>query len=100
MKFTPGPHEIVTLNGRIDDWTGASFVILDRRNAPGGVAVIMGGLGVEEETANARLFAAAPEMYQMLVEMKERVYNPFEPDNQSAVYGRLCAVLARVEGAA
>jgi hypothetical protein len=32
------------------------------KDAPGGVALLMGGLGEEEEAANARLVAAGPEL--------------------------------------
>jgi hypothetical protein len=49
-----------------DDWTGAQFLVR-AKHAPGGIALIMGGLGKTEEMANARLIAAAPEMLKAMV---------------------------------
>jgi hypothetical protein len=57
-KPTAGPWEKITLAGSLDDWTGARFVIR-APGAPGGLAIIMGGLGSEEEEANADLIVDA-----------------------------------------
>jgi hypothetical protein len=58
MKSTPGPWQKVELIAPLDDWTGARFIIRAPR-APGGVAIVLGGLGKEEEEANADLIIAA-----------------------------------------
>ncbi len=70
--FTPQPWEMTKLVGPLDDWTGAQFIIRAPTGAPGGIAIIMGGLGEEEEQANAHLLRTAPEMYAALVSIYER----------------------------
>jgi hypothetical protein len=67
-KFTPGPIEVLDLKEHMKDWTGSRFV-LRAPEAPGGVALIIGGLGEEEERANADLYAAAPGMHKVLEEI-------------------------------
>lgn len=67
--FTPQPWELTELEGALDDWTGTRFVIR-APEAPGGVAILMGGLGETEERANAHLLRTAAEMYAGL----ERIY--------------------------
>jgi hypothetical protein len=57
-KPTEGPWEKVILERPLADWTAAQFVIRAKR-APGAIAIIMGGLGREEEEANADLIVAA-----------------------------------------
>ena len=67
---------------------------------------------IAEQNANARLIAAAPEtaaerdrlkevnaeLLEVVRVCREREYNPFEPDNQSALYHRLEALEARAKG--
>jgi hypothetical protein len=67
--FTPQPWELLELDAAIGDWTGARFIIR-APEAPGGIAILMGGLGEIEERANAHLFRTAAEMYAGL----ERIY--------------------------
>jgi hypothetical protein len=67
---TAGPWEKITLAGSLDDWTGARFVIR-APGAPGGLAIIMGGLGSEEEEANADLIVAAAKDDETLEYLKE-----------------------------
>lgn len=62
MEHTKGPWELISLSSKLDDWTGASLVIRNEY-APGGIAVTIGGVGDEEE-ANARLIAAAPDLLE------------------------------------
>jgi hypothetical protein len=62
MPHTPGPYHLVTLDAPLSDWTGARYIIRSKKHAPGGVAVIIGGTGAEEEAATARLFEWAPEL--------------------------------------
>jgi hypothetical protein len=71
--FTAQPWELTELPGALADWTGARFVIRAPNGAPGGLAAIMGGLGAEEEQANAHLLRTAPEMYAAL----ERIYQRY-----------------------
>lgn len=66
MPHTPGEWQIVELGEKLDDWTGASLVVRERKHAPGGIAVIMGGLGIAEERANARLIASAGKLLAAL----------------------------------
>jgi hypothetical protein len=66
MPHTPGPYHLVTLDAPLSDWTGARYVIRSKKHAPGGVAVIIGGTGAEEELATARLFQASPTMLTAL----------------------------------
>jgi hypothetical protein len=47
--------------------------------------------------ANARLIAAAPELLSVLKVAFARQYNPFEPDNQSALYHKMAGVIAKAE---
>jgi hypothetical protein len=61
LPATPTPWEIVELGGALDDWTSAHFVIR-APGAPGGLAVIMGGLGEVEERANANLINTAADL--------------------------------------
>jgi hypothetical protein len=66
MPHTLGPYQLVVLDAPLSDWTGARFVIRSKKHAPGGVAVIIGGTGEQEEGATARLFQQAPELLKSL----------------------------------
>lgn len=59
--YTSGPWEVLPLSGKLDDWTGSAIVIR-AKGAPGGLCIIMGGLGSKEEMANAHLIATATEL--------------------------------------
>jgi hypothetical protein len=72
---TNGPWEILRLSGKLDDWTGSSIVIR-AKGAPGGLCVIMGGLGPDEELANAHLIAASLEMLRVLKFMVDQMEEP------------------------
>jgi hypothetical protein len=80
---TKGPWEILRLSGSLDDWTGSSIVIR-AKGAPGGVCIIMGGLGPDEELANAHLIAASLEMLRVL---KFMVAQMEEPENANHTLG-------------
>ncbi|NTU49526.1 MAG: hypothetical protein HGA87_01285 [Desulfobulbaceae bacterium] len=54
----------------------------------------------ENINANISLIAAAPDMYAALERCLRREYNPFEPDNQSAFYMRIDAILKKARGEA
>jgi hypothetical protein len=73
MPHTPGPYQLVILDAPLSDWTGARFVIRSKKHAPGGVAVIIGGTGAEEEAATARLFQNAPGMLAALRMAREEL---------------------------
>jgi hypothetical protein len=64
MPHTPGPYRLVILDAKLDDWTGARYVIRSDKHAPGGVAAIIGGTGEQEERANAHLFLVAPDLLE------------------------------------
>ena len=81
---TPGPLTIVELDVPLDDWTGASFV-LRAPTAPGGVAIIMGGLGKEEERANAKLFAASEDLALTLKTARSWIISHGRLDNQTVL---------------
>lgn len=72
-QFTPGPYTVSKFAKPLDEWSGVRYVIR-AKTAPGGLAMMMGGLGEEEEAANARLHAAAVDMYMELVEAKMTTY--------------------------
>ncbi len=48
---------------------------------------------------NARLIAAAPELLAALKLARDVTYNGFEPENQSDAHKRICAAIAKAEGA-
>jgi hypothetical protein len=73
-KFTKGPIEVVGLDVPMNDWTGSQFILRQPKNAPGGVAVIIGGLGEEEERANANLYAASPDAFDLAEEVANHLY--------------------------
>ena len=103
--FTPGPIEIVKFDAPLSDWTGSRFC-LRSPEAPGGVVLVMGGLGEAEERANAQLYAASPKMYVALSLLIDN--EPCEYDHhgncQTHNLGNPCAValglaaLAKAEG--
>jgi hypothetical protein len=55
---TRAPWGVKEFNERLTEWSGAKFVV-NGPGAPGGIALIIGGLGEEEERANAELIARA-----------------------------------------
>lgn len=69
-NFTPQPWELIELAAPMGD-LGSSFVIRGKE-APGGLALTIGGMGDSEERANAHLILTAPEMYAALERIFER----------------------------
>lgn len=55
---TKAPWGVKEFNQRLPEWSGAKFVVIGP-GAPGGIALVIGGLGEEEERANAELIAKA-----------------------------------------
>jgi hypothetical protein len=100
-KFTSGPISITKLTTPGEDWTGTRF-ILRAKDAPGGTAAIMGGLGKEEEKANAELYAAAPDMYVALGQLIDD--EPCEYDHhgncQTHNLGNPCGVAMAIKALA
>jgi hypothetical protein len=68
-KFTQGPLEVIAFGSPTADWVGAQFFVR-AKDAPGGTAAIMGGLGKAEEKANAELYAMSPRMYAALHDIR------------------------------
>ena len=94
-KFTPGPHKVKKLPKTVIDWTGTSFIIR-AKDAPGGIAVITGGLGEEEEEANAALYAAATVMYEALKSTRQLNLHLYEAGTIAAtVYQEIEAALGK-----
>jgi hypothetical protein len=81
--MTGGAWEIIHID-KLNDWTGASFVIRSEK-APGGICAVIGGLGEAEEEANANLFVAAKIMLETLETIAD-----FAPGN-----GDVCEIIAR-----
>ena len=94
-KFTKGPLEVIAFGPPTADWVGAQFFIR-AKDAPGGTAAIMGGLGEVEEKANADLYAAAPDMYEALRDVETIVSMSVADDAPSLK--KLRAALAKATG--
>jgi hypothetical protein len=91
---TPHPWEVIELAGPLNDYTAARWIIRARQGAPGGIAVIMGGLGADEEEGNAYLLGAALEMRDTLQYIADkRIALGF--DKRSPVMIRIEAALAK-----
>jgi hypothetical protein len=82
---TPAPWEVLKLGGPLKDYSAARFIVRARRGAPGGIAVIMGGLGADEEEGNAYLIGAALEMRDTLQTIAELAVG----------HGDVCELIAR-----
>ena len=93
-KWTPGPWQLTDL-GDYGDFDGLSRVILgdDMRFA----AVHAGGPNHEENDANARLIAAAPDMAEALRRIEEGCSFP-EDNVQRACRDVARAALAKARG--
>lgn len=85
MAHTPGDWWLVELDAKLDDWTGARFVIRQPKHAPGGVAIIMGGLGEQEERDNAYLLKAAPKLLAALRELLPKGWDDGTMDHMPGV---------------
>jgi hypothetical protein len=85
-KFTKGPLEVIAFGPPTADWVGAQFFIR-AKDAPGGTAAIMGGLGEVEEKANADLYAAAPDMYEALKDEEKQLVQMYRAINPAANEG-------------
>lgn len=64
MSHTPGPWQLDEFAKDIVEGLGR-FAVRHSEHAPGGIAITVGGLG-DEQVANARLIAAAPELLEAL----------------------------------
>lgn len=62
MNATPGPWKIA--HSSAPDWTGDWYI-----HAPGGTLIAMSEGWSDEEQANARLIAAAPDLLEALKEI-------------------------------
>lgn len=104
--FTPGPYRTDTMFMTAANWRDlrpddGKFTIV--RRGTGVLAAVWSPDGMEDEP-QARLFAAAPEMYDALVEARSHLTG--DPDMpRSAAYteiddfvARIDALLARVKG--
>jgi hypothetical protein len=100
-NFTPEPWEMIELTQPHDDWTGTRFVIRAPKDAPGGIAALI-GMGYDEERANAHLLLAAPELLAALemlladIEDYQSINNLGGSNNQSQVNAR--AAIAKAKG--
>lgn len=108
LKHTPGPWE----TGRGADGLPIIHTAPDTFSPSGqGVAHVCKRPMCQEHTANARLIAAAPEMYEALLSVKawleqlrdlhkasENNRTEWPMPGMSARYREVCAALARAEG--
>jgi hypothetical protein len=62
---TEQPWEVLKFAEKLNDYTGAQFFVR-APHAPGGLCIVIGGLGAPEEEANANLICAAPKMLEAL----------------------------------
>ena len=95
-KHTPGPWLVVKCDGGFrafdtDDWT----IIGQNKIVP---ALVWGGVAFEEGKANARLIAAAPDLYEALSEMVTRYEAKADMSDVEAIewHRRARAALAKV----
>ena len=91
---TGGKWEVSQLSKPMDNFTGSQFIIRSPE-APGGVAVVMGGLGKAEEEANALLMARAPRMAAELFRALAVISNPQAFDIEG-VTNDIISVLSRL----
>jgi hypothetical protein len=108
-KFTPGPWEYVASTEAhgpyvIGTWGGDicdCYTMSNLRDA----AVVNGGTSKpihfqgETADANARLIAAAPDLYEALVALREQVERMFGfPTKPTEIDERVSAAIAKAEG--
>lgn len=102
MKHTPGPWQQFDDGGAINERHTYGPEYADCAWGPDGPGHSLiadcsphGQRATEETIANARLIAAAPELLDALEAAADYLYNPFEPDNQSPIYERIRAAIAK-----
>jgi len=82
QKFTPGPW-------KVDEAEGLPIAVIENNEDGNGICEV--GISTDPETvANARLIAAAPEMYELLKYMLEMDFIPKET---------IRILLTKIEGA-
>ena len=89
-KHTPGPWEAGAF-GSIGPNTLDKPVAFTRRHNPDGLPY----MSTEEETANARLIAAAPEMYDLLVEVERWTCDDWDGESFAHWRSDVSALLER-----
>ena len=97
-KFTPGPWSISEPQIR-GDYVMPGYVWINGRDwyALAQVCVLDGDVISETGLANARLIAAAPEMYEALRRIREGCAFPAD-DVQRAIRDVARAILAKIDG--
>jgi hypothetical protein len=100
-KHTVEPWQLHKLGLPFDDVTGGRFVVRSREHAPGGIAVIMGGLGEVEEAANASLFFAAPSLLSALKAIRAEAasWHEVHHNNPTVQCDSICALIPKMDAA-
>lgn len=78
QKHTPAPWEY-------NEGKPIGYWPYVQRGDSGGNA-IQSAISLENAHADAKLYAAAPDLLEALEECLNHLYNPFEPENQSSLY--------------
>lgn len=93
-KHTPGPWKFVPSFGRVEvEKFIVAYLSLSVEGRDNPLYLPKG-----EAEANGALIAAAPELLAEIEISLAHEYNGFEPDNQSARYHRLKALVAKAKG--
>lgn len=90
-KFTPGPWGIIN---------GDAGPIIFSGDKGSMVAQAIKAITTEKRDANARLIAAAPELYEFAFEITRRNWDDGEPIISASMYDKLVTLLAKVDGEA
>jgi hypothetical protein len=72
-KFTRGPYRVLRRDKPLSDWTGSRFSIrasndLGGADVPLFIAILIGGIGDEQEESTAHLLASAPDLSSIVEE--------------------------------
>lgn len=93
MSHTPGPWVVTPSTGSLGEFQIETI----HKNAPIYVAEVIGGLESVEQEANARLIAAAPEMFAVIERLMSE---PTWRTNDNDLWPQIVAAHKKATGAA